>query len=176
MQVLLSEVAPWKLALMEGVDAWIQIACPRLSIDWGEGFQKPTLTPYEALIALAEVRRSSKLKGIPPVGPEYCSVSVVTLSSKLDSYYCTAFAMLHRGGYSCSTVLADGLCCGWPGHLKTSEISDAVSSNSECLPVGARVVGRGAGSKAWHRGISHGLLCEGWWGVEQQLSQVLKAQ
>ncbi|CAK0783436.1 hypothetical protein CVIRNUC_006635 [Coccomyxa viridis] len=53
--VLLSEVAPWKLALMEGVDAWIQIACPRLSIDWGEGFQKPTLTPYEALIALAEV-------------------------------------------------------------------------------------------------------------------------
>ena len=54
-QVLLTEVAPWKLALMEGVDAWIQIACPRLSIDWGEGFQKPTLTPYEALIALGEV-------------------------------------------------------------------------------------------------------------------------
>ena len=58
MQVLLSEVAPWKLALMEGVDAWIQIACPRLSIDWGEGFEKPTLTPYEALIALGEVRAS----------------------------------------------------------------------------------------------------------------------
>ena len=55
-QVLLSEVAPWKLALMEGVDAWIQIACPRLSIDWGEGFQKPTITPYEALVALGEVR------------------------------------------------------------------------------------------------------------------------
>ncbi len=55
MQVLLSEVAPWKLALMEGVDAWIQIACPRLSIDWGEGFQKPTITPYEALVALGEV-------------------------------------------------------------------------------------------------------------------------
>lgn len=53
--VLLSEVAPWKLGLMEGVDAWIQVACPRLSIDWGEGFQKPTLTPYEALIALGEV-------------------------------------------------------------------------------------------------------------------------
>ena len=61
MQVLLSEVAPWKLALMEGVDAWIQIACPRLSIDWGEGFQKPTLTPYEALIALGEVRASLML-------------------------------------------------------------------------------------------------------------------
>ncbi len=46
-QVLLSEVAPWKLDMMSNVDAWIQIACPRLSIDWGEGFHKPTLTPYE---------------------------------------------------------------------------------------------------------------------------------
>lgn len=46
-QVLLSEVAPSKLDMMSHVDAWIQIACPRLSIDWGEGFHKPTLTPYE---------------------------------------------------------------------------------------------------------------------------------
>ncbi len=57
-QVLLSEVAPWKLALMGGVDAWVQIACPRLSIDWGESFAKPTLTPYEALVALDEVSAS----------------------------------------------------------------------------------------------------------------------
>lgn len=47
LQVLLSEVAPTKLDMMSHVDAWIQIACPRLSIDWGEGFHKPTLTPYE---------------------------------------------------------------------------------------------------------------------------------
>ena len=47
LQVLLSEVAPWKLDMMSNVDAWIQIACPRLSIDWGDGFHKPTLTPYE---------------------------------------------------------------------------------------------------------------------------------
>ena len=55
-QVLLSEVSPPKLRQMGQVDAWIQIACPRLSIDWGEGFSKPTLTPYEALIALGEVQ------------------------------------------------------------------------------------------------------------------------
>ena len=48
-------MAPHKLALMGGVDVWVQIACPRLSIDWGEGFAKPTLTPYEALVALGEV-------------------------------------------------------------------------------------------------------------------------
>lgn len=50
LQVLLSEVAPWKLDMMSNVDAWIQIACPRLSIDWGEGFHKPTLTPYEVSV------------------------------------------------------------------------------------------------------------------------------
>ncbi len=53
--VLLSEVTPPKLALMGHVDTWVQVACPRLSIDWGEGFAKPTLTPYEALVALGEV-------------------------------------------------------------------------------------------------------------------------
>lgn len=26
---------------------WIQIACPRLSIDWGTAFSKPLLSPYE---------------------------------------------------------------------------------------------------------------------------------
>lgn len=32
---------------MPKVDAWMQIACPRLSIDWGESFSKPLLTSYE---------------------------------------------------------------------------------------------------------------------------------
>jgi diphthamide biosynthesis enzyme Dph1/Dph2-like protein len=27
--------------------SWIQTSCPRLSIDWGAGFQTPILTPYE---------------------------------------------------------------------------------------------------------------------------------
>ena len=27
--------------------SWIQIACPRLSIDWGYAFAKPLLSPYE---------------------------------------------------------------------------------------------------------------------------------
>eukprot|EP00879_Flechtneria_rotunda_P022580 GHRR01023843.1.p1 GENE.GHRR01023843.1~~GHRR01023843.1.p1 ORF type:complete len:409 (+),score=119.22 GHRR01023843.1:233-1459(+) len=53
--VLLSEVTPLKLAAIGHIDAWVQVACPRLSIDWGEGFNKPTLTPYEAMIALGLV-------------------------------------------------------------------------------------------------------------------------
>jgi 2-(3-amino-3-carboxypropyl)histidine synthase len=50
--VLLSEIFPSKLALFQDVDAWIQIACPRLSIDWGYAFDKPLLNPYEAEVAL----------------------------------------------------------------------------------------------------------------------------
>ena len=46
-----------KLALMdEKVDAWIQIACPRLSIDWGMAFSKPLLTPFEASVALGNAK------------------------------------------------------------------------------------------------------------------------
>lgn len=50
--LLLSEIFPGKLAMMNDVDCWVQIACPRLSIDWGYAFPKPLLTPYEALVAL----------------------------------------------------------------------------------------------------------------------------
>ena len=50
--VLLSEIFPGKLAMMGDVECWVQIACPRLSIDWGYAFQRPLLTPYEALVAL----------------------------------------------------------------------------------------------------------------------------
>ncbi|CAG8555703.1 8744_t:CDS:10 [Funneliformis mosseae] len=50
--VLLSEIFPNKLEQFQDIDAWIQIACPRLSIDWGYAFQKPLLTPYEASVAL----------------------------------------------------------------------------------------------------------------------------
>lgn len=50
--LLLSEIFPGKLALFEDVDCWVQVACPRLSIDWGYAFPRPLLTPYEALIVL----------------------------------------------------------------------------------------------------------------------------
>jgi 2-(3-amino-3-carboxypropyl)histidine synthase len=50
--VLLSEISPAKIAALRGPEAWVQIACPRLSIDWGEAFGVPVLTPYEAEVAL----------------------------------------------------------------------------------------------------------------------------
>ena len=50
--LLLSEIFPGKLALMSDIGCWVQVACPRLSIDWGYAFPRPLLTPYEALVAL----------------------------------------------------------------------------------------------------------------------------
>ncbi|OAA54882.1 diphthamide biosynthesis protein 1 [Cordyceps fumosorosea ARSEF 2679] len=50
--LLLSEIFPGKLAAMADVECWVQVACPRLSIDWGYAFARPLLTPYEALVAL----------------------------------------------------------------------------------------------------------------------------
>jgi 2-(3-amino-3-carboxypropyl)histidine synthase len=50
--ILLSEIFPQKLAMFTDIDCWIQISCPRLSIDWGYSFPKPLLTPYEAAVVL----------------------------------------------------------------------------------------------------------------------------
>jgi 2-(3-amino-3-carboxypropyl)histidine synthase len=52
--VVLSEIFPGKLAQFDDIDCWVQVACPRLSIDWGYAFPKPLLTPYEAMVALGE--------------------------------------------------------------------------------------------------------------------------
>ncbi|XP_074045299.1 2-(3-amino-3-carboxypropyl)histidine synthase subunit 1 [Macrotis lagotis] len=54
-RLLLSEIFPSKLGLFPQVDVWVQVACPRLSIDWGAAFPRPLLTPYEAAVALRDV-------------------------------------------------------------------------------------------------------------------------
>ncbi|KAI3657083.1 hypothetical protein MP638_005777 [Amoeboaphelidium occidentale] len=53
--VLMSELSPAKIKAFENekhIDVWIQTSCPRLSIDWGYGFNVPLLTPYEAMLCL----------------------------------------------------------------------------------------------------------------------------
>ncbi|KAI0484099.1 putative diphthamide synthesis protein-domain-containing protein [Xylariaceae sp. FL0804] len=64
--LLLSEIFPGKLAMMDDVECWVQVACPRLSIDWGYAFPRPLLTPYEALVALNERQDWSKT-GVYPM-------------------------------------------------------------------------------------------------------------
>lgn len=52
---LMSEIKPAKLAKFNGIDCWVQVACPRLSIDWSGAFDRPILTPYELNVALGEI-------------------------------------------------------------------------------------------------------------------------
>lgn len=55
--VLMSEIFPSKLKLFgDQIDTWVQVACPRLSIDWGEYFDKPLLTPYEAMVGIKQAQ------------------------------------------------------------------------------------------------------------------------
>ena len=98
LQVLLSEVAPWKLDMMSNVDAWIQIACPRLSIDWGEGFHKPTLTPYEVGV----VGQNPTLRIRCPIAP--CTLLQWAVGS------CSVHVETHF--YCFQMILRLVLCCG----------------------------------------------------------------
>ncbi|KAH7731615.1 Protein DPH-1 [Aphelenchoides avenae] len=51
-RILISEIFVKKLQMFAEVESWVQVACPRLSIDWGTSFPAPLLTPYELAAAL----------------------------------------------------------------------------------------------------------------------------
>jgi 2-(3-amino-3-carboxypropyl)histidine synthase len=63
----LSEIFPKKLEMLSkptssggsGVCAWVQVACPRLSIDWGHYFCVPVLSPFELYVAFGEVENAA---------------------------------------------------------------------------------------------------------------------
>lgn len=56
-EFIIPEIQPKILnEFASSVQVWVQVACPRLSIDWGDGFvDEPLLTPYELNIALGQV-------------------------------------------------------------------------------------------------------------------------
>ncbi|SCW01970.1 LAFE_0E11276g1_1 [Lachancea fermentati] len=59
-KIILSEIFPQKIALFDDIDVFVQVACPRLSIDWGYAFNKPLLTPYETNVLLEKDRMFSE--------------------------------------------------------------------------------------------------------------------
>ena len=67
----MSEITADKLNRFDYIDAWIQIACPRLSIDWGHEFTKPLLNPYESYFALGEREPLRKSENQPLKDIEY---------------------------------------------------------------------------------------------------------
>jgi len=64
--VLISEITPERLAQFgDSVDAWIQVACPRLSTDWGECFTAPVLSSFEAFKLWGDAERYEEDFNIP---------------------------------------------------------------------------------------------------------------
>lgn len=59
-KIILSEIFPQKLSMFDDIDVFVQVACPRLSIDWGYAFNKPLLTPYETNVMLENDRMFSE--------------------------------------------------------------------------------------------------------------------
>jgi len=57
--VLLSEVFPAKLALMKDVEAWVQVCCPRLSVDWGAAFDGEDYLPDPAAAAAGDAKAAA---------------------------------------------------------------------------------------------------------------------
>jgi 2-(3-amino-3-carboxypropyl)histidine synthase len=52
---LMSDVCQSAIEKYEEVEAWVEIACPRLAIDWGCEFSKPMLCPYELFVAFNDL-------------------------------------------------------------------------------------------------------------------------
>lgn len=58
--ILLSEISDQKLMQYSNCDVFVQVACPRISIDWGSYFSMPVITPYEAYVAWGDVEWKKK--------------------------------------------------------------------------------------------------------------------
>ncbi|ELP84499.1 diphthamide biosynthesis protein, putative [Entamoeba invadens IP1] len=58
------EISTSLLESYKEVQVWIQVACPRLSIDWGDNYRQVLMTPYEAFLAFGNPCES-KLDYIP---------------------------------------------------------------------------------------------------------------
>ena len=50
--IMLNEITQNKIINYNKCECFIQLACPRLSIDWSDQFTKPMLTPYEIYLIL----------------------------------------------------------------------------------------------------------------------------
>ena len=45
----MEEINQTSLDAFSFIDSFVQVGCPRLSIDWGNLYNKPLLNPYEVL-------------------------------------------------------------------------------------------------------------------------------
>ncbi|EPZ36058.1 hypothetical protein ROZALSC1DRAFT_28744 [Rozella allomycis CSF55] len=58
-RILMSEIFASKITQFKDIDTFVQVACPRLSIDWGYSYPKPLLTPFEMNVCLDQIEWQS---------------------------------------------------------------------------------------------------------------------
>lgn len=81
-KVLMPEVVQDNLAAFDDIDVWVQVACPRLSIDWGAAFDKPLLNPYEFIQAFRKFAGVSESKSC--IAPENYPMDFYAKNSTSD--------------------------------------------------------------------------------------------
>ena len=132
--LILTEVTPDTLKRFDAhVDAWVQVACPRLSVDWGHHFSKPTLSPYEAHVAWGSERWDDGhypmdyyARSVRERGAATILLSSVLLKLAGFSRFCHSFvrqASPQKRLYvfsSCGASVAPGERSRWRGQLPVS--------------------------------------------------------
>lgn len=53
--IMVSELSVEQLSLFDDIDYFVQLGCPRLSIDWGLHFKRPLLNSYEFYVLMKKV-------------------------------------------------------------------------------------------------------------------------
>lgn len=84
-------------------DRWIQIACPRLSLDWGYAFRAPLLNPFEAEIAFGGHEWDQKSYSMDYYSKEgnisyfTCVIRMKYISHEYDVFFVSDFHQSYRG-------------------------------------------------------------------------------
>ena len=81
--------------------SWIQTSCPRLSIDWGAGFQTPILTPYEV-----PLKAKRPFKAMPLLSRQWSPF--VKSNGKVDIQWISTLRIVLAHGHR--TILNIVLC------------------------------------------------------------------
>lgn len=132
--ILLSEVFPTKLALFKDIDAFVQVACPRLSIDWGTAFPRPLLTPYELSVVLGDaqwrltedvvVDAASKSSDVPLSGVDDVTGYPMDFYASNSLGYWTPN---HKPADGCEGQLLGTACCGKCDKEQKAEIVNTLA-------------------------------------------------
>eukprot|EP01068_Selenidium_serpulae_P012649 Selendium_serpulae@DN5856_c0_g2_i3.p1 len=87
--ILLSEITSQRLDLFKSIQVFVQIGCPRLSVDWGHHCSRPLLNSFEAFVAFGRT--------------EYQSVYPMDYYSKMGGEWTNYFGDQRAGSQGLST-------------------------------------------------------------------------